>query len=246
MPKCVAGPGVAGGNVVALSRIETLSGKKLTTARSGLLSPLKSPATMAWGEEMGLIVVKEVKLPAASFIKVVTELSPVLMAARSRYPSPLKSPVTTAMGALPTGKGLPEAATKSPIVSSKKTLTELLLPPSLATAMPGVGFPCPSLKMPAVIPCGEMPVVIFVAVAKLTEPGLLIFRKTLRLLLAALVTARSGLLSWLKSKATSEFGTEPPVEKKAGTAKPPMPSPSRMATLFCVGLDAGLMVTARS
>ena len=123
------------------------------TARSGLPSPLKSPAVMNTGPNPTKKGLPEagLNLPVPSPSNTVTVLPLVFATARSGLPSPLKSRTTNDSGSGPTAKGLPGAGMKPPVPFPGSTVT--LLPVEFAVARSGT----PSLlKSPTATATGEV------------------------------------------------------------------------------------------
>src|SRR5918995_1748846 len=207
--------------------METLSETWLATARSRIVSLLKSPTATEIGSsptpKLTAGVSTNVPLPFPKSMETLSETW--LATARSRIVSLLKSPTATEIGSSPTPK-LTAGVTNNvllPFPKSMETLSEFWL----ATARSRM---VSLLKSPTATENGPSPAPKLTA--GVTNNVLLPFPKSMETLSEKkLATARSRMVSLLKSPTATENGPSPAPKLTAGVTNVPLPFPKSMETL---------------
>src|ERR671911_367180 len=208
--------------------METLSEKELATARSRMVSLLKSPTTTDCGPspapKLSAGVSTNVPLPFPKSMETLSETR--LATARSKMVSLLKSPTATDLGPSPAPK-LTAGVTNNvllPVPKSMETLSE----PKLATARSRM---LSLLKSPTATENGPSPAPKLTAGVTNNVP--LPFPKSMETLSETwLATARSRIVSLLKSPTATENGSSPTPKLTAGvTNNVLLPVPKSMETL---------------
>src|SRR5918994_830583 len=208
--------------------METLSETWLATARSRIVSLLKSPTATDLGPsptpKLTAGVTNNVLLPVPKSMETLSE--PPLATARSRMVSLLKSPTATDLGSSPTPKLTAGVSTDVPLPfpKSMETLSEFWL----ATARSRM---VSLLKSPTAIENGPSPAPKLTAGVSTNVP--LPFPKSMETLSETwLATARSRIVSLLKSPTATEIGSSPTPKLTAGvTNNVLLPVPKSMETL---------------
>src|ERR671911_557071 len=205
--------------------METLSERKLATARSRMVLLLKSPTATEVGPSPAPKLtagVTNVPLPFPKSMETLSETT--LAVARSRMVSLLKSPTATDVGPNPTPK-LSAGVTNVPLPFPKSM--ETLSESKLATARSRT---VSLLKSPTATENGASPAPKLTAgVTNVPLP----FPKSIDTLLESkLATARSRIVSLLKSPTATENGPSPAPKLTAGvTNNVLLPVPKSMETL---------------
>src|ERR671912_1558907 len=205
--------------------METLSEFSLAVARSRMVSLLKSPTATEFGPNPTPKLsagVTNVPLPFPKSME--TLLESKLATARSRIVSLLKSPTATENGASPAPK-LTAGVTNVPLPFPKSM--ETLSEKKLATARSRI---VSLLKSPTATENGSSPAPKLTAGVTNNVP--LPFPKSMETLSETwLATARSRIVSLLKSPTATDLGSSPTPKLTAGVTNVPLPFPMSMETL---------------
>ena len=220
----VAKVGVVAPVVVVLSRIEALSLKLFTKAKSGLPSPLMSPMlTEAGPRPVGkstLVAKVGVVAPVAVVLSRMEAVSlPLFAKAKSGLPSLLKSPMLTDLGGVrPVVKStlVAKVGVVAPVAVVLSRIEAALLSLSLF-AKAKSGLPSP-LMSPMLTDLGLRPVGKGTWVAKVgvVAPVAVVLSRMEALLVLSFAKAKSGLPSPLMSPMLTETALRPVVKSTLG------------------------------